>query len=70
MASEEQKQEEQKQSFNAENQGTPSNDGATYEENGKMMYQKKSFSILKEIKDDPNFKAFLNKFYDLKRKCQ
>ena len=39
-------------------------------EQGGMMQQKKHFSILREIKDDKNFKAYLSKFYELKKKCE
>lgn len=35
-----------------------------------MMLQRRHFSILKEIKDDKNFKAYLSKFYELKKKCE
>lgn len=34
------------------------------------MLHRRPFSILKEIKDDKNFKAYLSKFYELKKKCE
>ena len=43
------------------------NHGQSEMEEGRTIGQKRQFSILKEIKDDQNFKAYLNKFYELKQ---